>query len=68
MVINVRDITSSHSVHKSLESIAVAWIFFLISFHLFYICIVTYVTLDLSNYILQNYNIYRKSQTVTVIK
>ena len=27
MVVNVRDITSSHSVHKSHENIAVAWIF-----------------------------------------
>jgi len=26
MVVNVRDITSSHSVHKSRENIAVAWI------------------------------------------
>jgi len=32
-----------------------------ISFNLFYIRFVTYVTLDLSKYILQNYNIYTVS-------
>jgi len=35
---------------------------FVISFNLFYISIVTYATLDLSNYILQHYNTCIKSQ------
>jgi len=40
---------------------------FIYFIYLLYIHIVTYATLDFSNYILQNYNTCTKSQTVTII-